>query len=81
MSPRGQDIERLILLYWYLPIHQTYLTFDKLDSRLSGDIWDIKISSGDAREENGKEFSRKWDRKIIEVIFSGVLPIWKTIHR
>ena len=68
MSPLGQDIERLILLYWYLPIHQTYLTFDKLDSGLSGDIWDIKISSQDAREENEKEFLRKTDGKNINEI-------------
>ena len=41
MSPLGQDIERLILLYWYLPIHQSYLTFDKLDTGLSWDICGI----------------------------------------
>ena len=38
LSPLAEDIERLVLLYWYLPIHQSYLTFDKLDTGLSWDI-------------------------------------------
>ena len=38
LSPLAEDIERLVLLYWYLPIHHSYLTFDKLDTGLSWDI-------------------------------------------
>ena len=41
LSPLAEDIERLVLLYWYLPIHQSYLTFDKLDTGLSWDIYGI----------------------------------------
>ena len=54
LSPLAEDIERLVLLYWYLPIHQPYLTFDKLDTGLSWDIAGVsKYHQKMPRDENG----------------------------
>ena len=63
LSPLAEDIERLVLLYWYLPIHQSYLTFDKLDTGLS---WDISRIS----KYHQKMAERKMEKNHFSLIIS-----------